>query len=254
MLRGFFLIFLLIGVAMVAFLGFRGQTSTGSPIEVFPDMVRQMKVRAQAPLAFFADNRGPRVPVNGTVPVGYEMPKADTAADTDPTGQMAMHPQLGFSVGNDYYNTGKMGTNWGTGIPVEVTPELLQRGKQRFDINCSVCHGVTGDGNGIVKHYGLTTVQSLQQDRIRTMSDGEIFNTITNGKNTMMSYGPNVTVPDRWAVIAYLRALQRSQNATANDVPPEHRAELEKADAAAPAGANPPPAGSPSAKPEAPKP
>jgi mono/diheme cytochrome c family protein len=218
-------------------------------------MVRQMKVRAQAPLGFFADNRGSRVPVSGTVPIGYEMPKADQAADTDPSGQTAMHPQLGFSNGVDYYNTGKMGTNWGTGMPMEVTPALLQRGQQRFNINCAVCHGATADGNGIAKQYGLTTVQSLQQDRIRTMADGEIFNTITNGKNTMMSYGPNVTVPDRWAIIAYLRALQRSQNATAADVPPEHRVELDKPEGAPAAGANPPAgaAPSPAAKPEATK-
>src|SRR5204862_6191144 len=75
MLRGFFLIFLLTGVAIVAVFGFRGQKSTGSPIEVFPDMVRQPKVRAQAPLGFFADGRGARVPVDGTVPIGYEMPQ-----------------------------------------------------------------------------------------------------------------------------------------------------------------------------------
>ena len=83
-------------------------------------------------------------------------------------------------------------------------------------------------GNGITKQYGLATVVSLQDERIRKMADGEIFNTITNGKNTMMAYGPNIIVPDRWAIIAYLRALQRSQNATIGDVPPEHRAELEK--------------------------
>jgi len=71
-------------------------------------------------------------------------------------------------------------------------------------------------------------VVTLQDDRIRKMADGEIFNTVTNGKNTMMAYGPNITVPDRWAIIAYLRALQRSQNAAIVDVPEEHRAELEK--------------------------
>ena len=83
-------------------------------------------------------------------------------------------------------------------------------------------------GDGIVKQYGLTTVQSLQQDRIRAMADGEIFDTITHGKNTMMAYGPRVTVVDRWAIICYLRALQRSQNATAADVPAAHQAEMEK--------------------------
>src|ERR1044071_8163366 len=78
MLRGFFVIFILCAIAMVAVLGFRGQKSTQPPTEVFPDMVRQPKVRAQAPLNFFADGRGPRLPVAATVPVGYEMPKAKT--------------------------------------------------------------------------------------------------------------------------------------------------------------------------------
>src|SRR5439155_22718207 len=139
-----------------------------------------------------------------------------------------MHPHFGFTEGTDYYNTGKMGANWGTGIPLEVTPALLQRGQQRFNINCAVCHGPLAQGGGIVKQYGLTTVVTLQDDRIRNMADGEIFNTITNGKNTMMAYGPNVTVADRWAIIAYLRALQRGQKASIDDVPQEHRAEMEK--------------------------
>ncbi len=242
MLRGFFLIFALVGIVGMAFLGFRGSKSTGTPIEVFPDMVRQMKVRAQAPLAFYADGRGMRPPVNGTVPIGYEMPKAEAKATT-PQNPTHVPPPLAFSAGTDYANTGKMGANWGTGIPIPVDDKLMERGRERFTINCTACHGVTGDGNGIVKQYGLTTVQSLQQDRIRTMSDGEIFNTITNGKNTMMAYGPNITVNDRWAIIAYLRALQRSQNATANDVPADHRAELDKpppAPAASPAASEAP--------------
>jgi mono/diheme cytochrome c family protein len=109
-----------------------------------------------------------------------------------------------------------------------VTPQLMQRGRERFNITCAMCHGATAAGNGITKQYGLATVVTLQDDRIRKMADGEIFNTITNGKNTMMAYGPNVTVADRWAIIAYLRALERSQNATAADVPEEHRTELEK--------------------------
>ena len=116
-----------------------------------------------------------------------------------------------------------MGTNWGTGLPMPITVELMERGKQRFNINCAVCHGMTAAGDGITKQYGLATVVTLQDERIRKMADGEIFNTITHGKNTMLAYGPNVTVADRWAIIAYLRALQRSQNATDADVPPEHR-------------------------------
>jgi mono/diheme cytochrome c family protein len=229
MLRGFLLIFLLSGIALVAVFGFRGQKSTGSPLEIFPDMVRQQKVRAQAPLNFFADGRGPRAPVAGTMPIGYEMPKPQTIAT--PAIAVAMpevHARLGFSVGTDYYDTGKMGDRWGTGIPIEVTRELMERGQQRFNITCAMCHGAAAAGNGITKQYGLATVVSLQDERIRKMADGEIFNTITNGKNTMMAYGPNIMVADRWAIIAYLRAVQRSQNAAIVDVPPEDRAELEK--------------------------
>jgi mono/diheme cytochrome c family protein len=229
MLRGFLLISCLLTIALVAVFGFRGQKSTGSPLEVFPDMVRQVKVRAQAPLAFFADGRGPRAPVVGTVPIGYEMPRAQTIA-TPPTGvEMPQgRPRLAFSAGTDYYDTGKMGDRWGTGMPVEVTPDLMERGRERFNITCAMCHGATAAGNGITKQHGLATVVTLQDDRIRKMADGEIFNTITNGKNTMMAYGPNITVADRWAIIAYLRVLQRSQNAALVDVPEEHRAELEK--------------------------
>ena len=229
MLRGFFLISLLFTIALVAVLGFRGQKSTGAPLEVFPDMVRQMKVRAQAPLNFFADDRGSRLPVPGTVPIGYEMPKTETiSAPAAAVEVPQMRSRVGFSVGTDYYDTGKMGDRWGTGIPVPVTAELLGRGQQRFNITCAMCHGATAAGNGITKQHGLATVVTLQDERIRKMADGEIFNTITNGKNTMMAYGPNIMVADRWAIIAYLRALQRSQNAAIADVAPEHRAELDK--------------------------
>src|SRR5438477_10944915 len=252
MLRGFLLISLLLTIAAVAVLGFRGEKGTNQPWEIFPDMVRQMKVRAQAPLNFFADGRGSRMPVNGTVPIGYEMPKPQPSA-----GAVESHSIGGFSVGTDYLDSGKMGNNWGTGIPVPVTPQLLQRGRERFNITCAMCHGPTAAGNGITKQYGLNTVVTLQDDRIRKMADGEIFNTITNGKNTMMAYGPNVMVADRWAIIAYLRALQRSQNAGIVDVPPEHRADLEKPAENKPAEAKPgeaKPAETKSpAKPEAPK-
>src|SRR5947207_190019 len=214
-------------------------------------MVREMEWREQAPLNFFSDGGGPRLPFTGTLPVGYEMPKPKTiatpAAAAATVETLQTHPRVGFSVGTDYYDTGKMGNNWGTGIPLEVTRELMERGQQRFNITCAMCHGAAAAGNGITKQYGLATVVTLQDERIRKMSDGEIFNTITNGKNTMMAYGPNIIVPDRWAIIAYLRSLQRSQNAVIADVPPEHRADLDKP------AENKPPEAKPAAKPEASK-
>lgn len=229
MLRAFFLISVLVTIAWLAVFGFRGQTSTRPEIEIFPDMVRQPKVRAQTESNFFADKRGNREPIPGTVPIGYDMPMPhDEGTAVDAKGESAMHAHMGFSEGTDYYNTGKMGANWGTGIPMNATPQLLERGRQRFNINCMPCHGELANGDGIVKQFGLATVVSLQDDRIRNMPDGQIFETITNGKNTMMPYGPRVVVPDRWAIICYLRTLQRSQHASSADVPADHQADLEK--------------------------
>ena len=214
MLRAFFFIFILVTIAWIAVFGFRGQKSSRPEIEIFPDMVRQPKVRAQSESNFFADQRGGRQPVEGTVPIGYDMPMPnDAGAAVDAAGEQAMQAHLGFSEGTDYYNTGKMAANWGTGIPMEVTPTLLQRGQQRFNINCAVCHGPLAAGDGIVKQYGLATVVSLQDDRIRKMADGEIFNTITNGKNTMMAYGPNLLDIHRQQGLMAARILQGAKPA-----------------------------------------
>jgi len=134
-----------------------------------------------------------------------------------------------YTAGTDYYNTGKMGENWGTGMPeqIPVSADLLKRGQEVFTIDCAVCHGATGQGNGITSKYGLLSIANYHQDKYRQMADGQIFNTITHGFNTMMAYGDKVPVKDRWAIVAYLRALQRSQNATINDVPDDQRAALE---------------------------
>ena len=135
------------------------------------------------------------------------------------TKNLGPYKNIQFSGSSAYAATGRMGAQWGTGIPFEVTPAIMERGRQRYTINCAVCHGATGLGNGITSKYGLNSIANLHQQRIRDMADGEIFNTITWGKNTMMGYGSNIQVPDRWAIICYLRALQRSQNGTMADVP-----------------------------------
>ena len=107
-----------------------------------------------------------------------------------------------------------------------VNPALLQRGADRFAIYCQPCHGALGDGQGITKAYGMVATPSYHDDRIRAMAEGEIFNTITNGKNTMMSYADKLSPDDRWAVIAYVRALQRARHATLADVPADQQGEL----------------------------
>lgn len=187
MLRYFFLSFILITGVVVALAGFRGQKSGQPPIQIFPDMKVQPKYVAQHESDFFADGRAARPPVPGTVPQGYTLPGAyyTTGANNDRRAKNA----AGFSDVPDYFNTGKMGEAYGDGLPVEVTPQLLERGKQRFDINCAPCHGAAGYGDGIVTQYRLVGVANFHQERLRTMPDGQLFNTITNGKNTMARTG-----------------------------------------------------------------
>jgi mono/diheme cytochrome c family protein len=128
-------------------------------------------------------------------------------------------------------NTGRVTgtTNFVETNPLSVTGQLLQRGRERFNIYCTPCHGALGDGNGITKKIGaMAVVANLNDKRIVEMADGELFNTITHGKNLMGAYGPNVPVEDRWAIIAYLRAVQLSHLGTIDDVPQELRATLKK--------------------------
>ena len=106
---------------------------------------------------------------------------------------------------------------------------LLERGRDRYAIYCTPCHGLVGDGNGVTKRYGMGATPSYHDDRLRQMAEGEIYNTITNGKqpaNNMPSYADKLIPADRWAVVAYVRALQRAQTGKIADVPADHRSEL----------------------------
>ena len=221
MLRYFFVAFVLVTVGVVSLAGFRGSKMTQPPIEIFPDMDHQPKYQAQHPSGFFADGRAARKPIAGTVPQGFNLPNSyyQTGADN-------VSPTSRFSNNPDYYNSGHMGEVYGDGIPLEVNEALLVRGQQRFNINCAICHDQAGSGNGIIKSYGLTTVASLQDERIRTMPDGYLFSVITNGKNTMGAYGPQISVEDRWAIVAYLRALHKSQGVKVADLPQAKQQEL----------------------------
>jgi hypothetical protein len=211
-------------VAVIALAGFRGPKMTQPPLEIFPDMDHQPKYQPQHESNFFADGRGARKPVEGTVPLGYTLENRYLQAGAR---NGTLQPS-GFSNAPDYYNTGKIGDSYGDGFPLEVTERLLQRGEERFVINCAVCHGRSGAGNGIVTQYGLVAVANFHDERIRNMPDGQLFSTITNGKNTMGAYGPQIAVEDRWAIVAYIRALQRSQHGALADLPDARRQELEQ--------------------------
>ena len=231
-MRFFILGFLLVAVAIAIVAGPRGHKHTSRPIELFNDMDYQSKVKYQKASKFFADGHANRMPVDGTVPFGLRKPgaKDDTHILNDYV----------YADGSDsYVETGKFGTVWGDGIPKNFTVDakFLALGKERFDINCKICHGANGDGAGITTKYGLAGVPNYHDERLRTMPDGEIYNTISHGKGLMYPYGPNLNLKQRWAVVAYLRALQRTQTGTAADLSEANRAELEAAEKAAAAPA-----------------
>jgi len=234
MVRYFLLLLTLVTVLVISIAGLRDYSflphkTKRPPIEIFPDMVRQAKVKAQAPSDFYADGRGARDHVSGTVPIGYSQPLDKPQSNDSSQGATMGSPYqvVVFEGRENYANTGKTGTNWGNGLPFTATLATLERGRERYQIQCAVCHGATGTGNGIATKYGLVGVANLQQQRLRDMTDGEIYNTIVNGKNTMLGYGSTIQLPDRWAIVAYIRALQRSQNASLNDVADADRALLE---------------------------
>jgi mono/diheme cytochrome c family protein len=203
-----------LGAAVVGIAGFRGGPARKPPIEIFPDMNRQLKLRPMEANSFFT---------NG---VSSQLPPPGTIARSEPIQTIA-GPVYSFEVSS--VNTGRITgtTNFVETNPLPVTGELLQRGRERFDIYCAPCHGKLGDGNGITKKLGLMpAVANLHDQRIIVMTDGEIFNTITHGKSTMAAYGPLMPAEDRWAVIAYLRAVQLSWLGSTNDLPADQQAAL----------------------------
>lgn len=124
--------------------------------------------------------------------------------------------------------TGRVGGELATTFPFPVTRETLERGRERYQIFCSPCHGGLGNGNGIIVQRGFTQPTSFHDPRLRNVAPGYIFDVVTNGFGAMTSYRTRVRPEDRWAVTAYIRALQLSQNARLSDVPPDVRSELEQ--------------------------
>jgi mono/diheme cytochrome c family protein len=164
-------------------------------------MANQPKYDPFEPSDFFADGMSARPRIPGTVA----------------RGELAL---------DGFISTGKINGQDGDGFPFPITAEVMNRGEERFNIFCSECHGKLGDGNGMVPARGYRRPQSYHTDTLRVAKTGHFFDVMTNGFGAMPSYAAQVPVTDRWAIIAYIRALQLSQNATIDDVPPDLRGKL----------------------------
>jgi mono/diheme cytochrome c family protein len=165
------------------------------------DMQDQPKYLPLQPSKFFADGRSSRPLVPGTVARGH---LNDDAA----------------------YYTGKQANEPVAALPVPVTAELLQRGRERYNIYCSPCHDRVGNGEGMIVQRGYRRPPSLHIDRLRAAPVGYFFDVITNGFGVMPRYRVQIPPADRWAIVAYVRALQLSQHATLGDVAPVARTQL----------------------------
>lgn len=174
----------------------RGEPFKKPPIHPNMNMDQQNRKEAQEVNTFFKDNRSMRQPVEGTIARGH------------------------LKLNSEYYRGVDADGNYVPHNPINVTKSFLYHGQDRFDIYCTPCHGGLGDGKGIVMvgQYGYVPAPSYHTDRIRNMPDGEIFSAITNGVRTMPSYASQIPVRDRWAIVAYIRALQESQHATKQQV------------------------------------
>ncbi|MEX0594089.1 MAG: c-type cytochrome [Balneolaceae bacterium] len=174
----------------------RGQLTDKEPVHLQRNMMFQERFEAQERNPFFENEMAMREPVEGTIARGGLREDAALYEGLDEEG------------------------NFVETSPVGMSEELLRRGQNRYDIYCAVCHGGTGDGQGIIMtgQFGYVPAPTFHQDRIREMPDGEIYSAIKNGVRNMPAYAHQVDTGDRWAIVSYIRALQLSQNASARDV------------------------------------
>ncbi len=201
-MKYFFLAYALIAVLFIGLNGFRGDKSSKPPIRLFPDMDEQDKVKGQRPSDFFRDGFGSRKPVAGTIPHSSD------------DGVFPVE----FGEGREgYYYTGRFGDFYGKGMPEELqltednAEAFLRRGEERFGIYCAVCHGESGNGKGTISNYGLAGIANLYDYPAESYPNGRLYDVISHGKGNMSGYGYNIPVRDRWAIVAYVRALQASK-------------------------------------------
>jgi mono/diheme cytochrome c family protein len=169
----------------------RGCASSRPPIHINPSMDNQPKVRPQTASAFFYDGASMRQPVPGTIPIG------------------------GLQEDQAFFTGKGADGQFVAAIPVTVDEALLERGSQRYVIYCQPCHDARGDGRGILFQRGNVPTASFHQEKFLTYADGQIFDVITNGQGLMPAYRWPIPPADRWAIIAYVRELQRDRLARA---------------------------------------
>lgn len=183
-------------LASAFLLSCRGQTTENPPIRHHLNMVFQDRYNAQQENPFFEDNMAMRMPVEGTVSRGNLRLESAVYEGLDDNGDFVEE------------------------IPFELTRDFLYRGQDRYDVYCQVCHGGTGNGQGPIMTggYGYVPAPTFHREDSYNMSDGEIYSAIANGIRTMPSYASQIKVEDRWAIVAYIRALQQSQNVPQNEM------------------------------------
>jgi len=196
------IIFVLALAIIIGIAGLRGVKFSSPPLEIFSDMMRQNKSHPQTVISLPGGRK--LAPVSGTIPF-------NRIEEKNP------------------FNTGLIAgtTNYVELIPVAVDKKLILRGKERYEIFCSHCHGLSGDGNTVARRTGtMPIVANLHEKRIAKMTDGEIFNVISHGRNLMSSHSAIIPTSDRWAIIGYIRTLQISRLGTVDDIPAQERERL----------------------------
>jgi mono/diheme cytochrome c family protein len=160
-------------------------------------------------------------------PKSNPLSQSDFFQDGAASRPIPPHTVARGNLNNDEaFYTGMIRTNLVTDFPIQITRDVLERGQQRYDIYCMPCHGATGDGNGIVVERGFPAPPSYHIERLRDAPAGHFFDVMTRGYGAMYSYASRVTPEDRWAIAAYIRALQLSEHATLADVPTNETAKL----------------------------
>lgn len=183
-------------VLPLALAGCRGEKFQSQPVHPNMNMDQQKRFEPQEKNEFFADNRAMRKPVAGTIARGNL--KEDEAL------------YQGINEDSSFVEE----------IPVDVTKSFIYRGKDQYEVFCTPCHGITGDGNGIImaNNYGYVPAPSFHLERLRNQSDGYLYSAIANGIRNMPSYATQIPVKERWAIVSYVRALQQSQNVSEDEI------------------------------------